>query len=675
MDFHRTAIVRRCLVAAVAAATVLPAIHAASASASSPAGDDWLSTVNQYRAIAGLDPVTEDPAMSAGAYQHSCYMLQNGMSHDELPGKPGYTTAGDEAGNSGNVAVSSVFEQTERSHVELWMTGPFHAMGVLRPNLTTVGFGKCDDAATAPWKSGATLDVIRGLGPAAPRTAPILFPGDGSTTSLDRFIAETPDPRTYCGWGTAPAGLPLLAMMPEPVTGSVSAAITGPDGAVETCALWSGNTDGVAKSLLQGDSTVIAMPRNPLAPGRYTATVTTQARTVSWSFTIDPTSAGGSAAPVVVPTAAPSATGLTFQPMTPVRVTDTRDGFGAGRLAGQQQVRVQIAGVAGVPAKAKAISANFTATQTAGAGYLTVWNCSADRPVASTVNFAAGDTVPNAASVPLDADGGLCVFSPVDTDLVIDVNGVYTSQGSARFASIVPVRLMDTREGLGGSSRLAAGQTVALQVAGRGGVPAGSKAVVMNVTSVDAATDGFVTAYPCDQPRPLAAALNPKPGQVRPNLVISPVAADGTVCFFSLNAVDLVVDATGYLTSTSTAFTTTAPFRFTDTRESRSADLNAGTAGRRVGSGQTIVLQVAGRRGVPSGVKAVSVNIAVTDATGAGFLTAFPCGDRPTTSNVNYDPTKAVSTGGLLPLSGTGQLCLFASSSAHVVVDVNGWWS
>ncbi|MGD9998717.1 MAG: CAP domain-containing protein, partial [Ilumatobacteraceae bacterium] len=78
MDFHRTAIVRRCLVAAVAAATVLPAIHAASASASSPAGDDWLSTVNQYRAIAGRDPVTEDPAMSAGAYQHASYMLQNG---------------------------------------------------------------------------------------------------------------------------------------------------------------------------------------------------------------------------------------------------------------------------------------------------------------------------------------------------------------------------------------------------------------------------------------------------------------------------------------------------------------------------------------------------------------------------------------------------------------------
>ena len=34
-------------------------------------------------------------------------MLLNGIAHDEAPGTAGYTTAGDEAGNNGNVAVSS----------------------------------------------------------------------------------------------------------------------------------------------------------------------------------------------------------------------------------------------------------------------------------------------------------------------------------------------------------------------------------------------------------------------------------------------------------------------------------------------------------------------------------------------------------------------------------------
>ena len=78
--------------------------------------------------------------MSAGAAAHSCYMLYNGISHDETPGLPGYTPEGDAAGNNGNVAVSSQINTSARSHVELWMSGPFHAIGILRPNLAVDRF-------------------------------------------------------------------------------------------------------------------------------------------------------------------------------------------------------------------------------------------------------------------------------------------------------------------------------------------------------------------------------------------------------------------------------------------------------------------------------------------------------------------------------------------------------
>ncbi len=101
-----------------------------------------------------------------------------------------------------------MYNTSARSHIELWMTGPFHAIGVLRPNLRQVGFGKCDNTSTPPWRSGATLDVLRGLVAPAVQTAPILFPGNGTTTNLDRFIVETPDPLTFCGW-TGSAGLPI----------------------------------------------------------------------------------------------------------------------------------------------------------------------------------------------------------------------------------------------------------------------------------------------------------------------------------------------------------------------------------------------------------------------------------------------------------------------------------
>jgi hypothetical protein len=630
---------------------------------------DWLTTVNYFREMSGLSAVTEDATMSAGAYQHSCYMLNNGISHDEIPGKPGYTVEGDAAGNNGNVAVSSAFGAPARSHLELWMTGPFHAIGVLRPNLQTVGFGKCDSQTTSPWRSGATLDVLRGLGAETPQTQPILFPGDGMTTSLNRFVVESPDPLAFCGW-TGSAGLPLIAMMPEAVTSGVSVTLSGPNGPLEMCALSQLNTSGVAQQILQGDNAVIAIPRVPLVPGTYTSTVTTQARTVSWSFTVDPAAALGAVAPSQAQPAGPA---VGFRPLTPARVVDTRVPLGATTLAAGVMKRVQISGAGGVPAGSAAISANFTVVQPASAGFLTVWNCSGDRPVVSTSNFAGGDVAPNAATVPLDATGGLCVYSNVGTDLVIDVNGYYGSGGDSRFTPVTPARLLDTR--LTGQ-RLADGTTVELQVGGVGGVPANVDAVTLNVTSVDPTMEGFVTVYACGSIRPTVSNLNPRPGRVRPNLVVTPVSASGKVCLYSLQDVDLVVDVTGYLKQgIGKRFTPSTPFRLIDTRERSRPELQAGTAGAPVQAGQTVTIQIAGVRGVPTGIQAVSMNLTVTGATRPGYITAWPCGDRPTTSTANYEAGEAVSNGAQLPLSATGTLCVYSMQNAHVIIDVNGWWS
>ena len=41
------------------------------------------------------------------------------------------------------------------------------------------------------------------------------------------------------------------------------------------------------------------------------------------------------------------------------------------------------------------------------------------------LNFAQGDTIPNGASVPLDATGGVCVYTSATTDLLIDINGYF----------------------------------------------------------------------------------------------------------------------------------------------------------------------------------------------------------------------------------------------------------
>src|SRR4051795_11824020 len=354
-------------------AALLPSTISASAASPAfiPPTAGWLAAVNYYRAMAGVGPGSEDPAMSTGAAAHSCYMLYNGISHDEMPGLPGYTPEGDAAGNSGNVAVSSQINTSARTHVELWMSGPFHAIGVLRPNLQTTGFGKCDLDSTPTWHSGATLDVLRGLGPSPRPPNPILFPGDGTTTNLTRFIAETPSPLTFCNW-TGAVGLPIIAMMPEAANGA-SASLTGPGGPIDVCVLSAANTTGVAQQILQGDNAVVIVPRTILTQGTYSVNAGTTARNVSWSFTVDPAAAvRDTTVPVAQPTAAP--TGLA--PLAPARIVDTRDGIGATRLVGGVGTRLQVTGQGGVPSDAKAVLANVTVTAPTAGGFLTTWNCS-----------------------------------------------------------------------------------------------------------------------------------------------------------------------------------------------------------------------------------------------------------------------------------------------------------
>jgi hypothetical protein len=659
-------------IGAIAAAFVVSSVSAANPSPPFiPATSDWLTTVNYYRAMAGDAPVVEDPAMSAGAALHSCYMLYNGIAHDEVPGLAGYTPEGDATGNSGNVAVSSVIGTSARSHIELWMSGPFHAIGVLRPNLQSTGFGKCDMANTPTWHSGATLDVLRGLG-SAPRPAqPVLFPGNGTTTNLDRFIVESPDPLSFCGW-SGPAGLPIIAMMPEAAT-SPSATLSGPNGPIEVCVLSAANTSGVAKAILQGDNAVIVVPRTVLAPGQYSVAVGTTARNVNWGFAVDPAAANGVVTPA--PVAQPSGAANGFAPLTPSRIVDTRVPLGTSRINGQLARRIQVTGQGGVPAGASAVLANVTVTGPVGSGYLTMWNCSADRPEVSTLNFSPYETVANAATIPLDSAGALCAYSNMTTDLIIDVAGYYSPTAKGHYEPVVPQRLMDSRQGLGTPQRLAGGQAVELSVVNVAGIPANANAVALNVTGVSPSIDGFVTAYPCGA-LPETSSLNPAAGRVRPNLVISPVSANGTVCFFANVDIDLVVDVVGFTSSAAVAkFTPTTPFRFTDTRDPFRPEVHAGQAGTRLTGGQVLMIPLAGQRGIPANAKAISANLTVVDATQSGYLTAWPCGQMPTVSNVNYEPGTAVANAAKLPLSSSGAICIYSLYSAHVIIDVNGWWS
>jgi hypothetical protein len=195
------------------------------------------------------------------------------------------------------------------------------------------------------------------------------------------------------------------------------------------------------------------------------------------------------------------------------------------------------------------------------------------------------------------------------------------------------------------------------------------------VTGVLPTSDAFITAFPCGT-MPPTSSLNPAAGKVTPNMVLAQVSPAGTVCFFANTDIDLVIDVVGYVSNAATnRFTPSAPFRFTDTRDSLRPEMSAGQNGSPLAANHTLVVQIAGVRGVPSNAKAISANITVVDAADRGFVTAFPCGALPTASNVNYEVAVPVANAAELPLSADGAICIYSSTSAQVIVDVNGWWS
>jgi len=415
------------------------------------------------------------------------------------------------------------------------------------------------------------------------------------------------------------------------------------------------------------------VPRTILAPGTYAVAAGTTARNVNWSFTVDPAAATGVIAPA--PVAQPSAAPTGFAPLAPARIVDTRTSSGASRLTAGVVTHLQVTGRGGVPTDAKALLANVTLTSATGSGFLTMWNCSATRPEVSTLNFSANETVANAATIPLDSSGQMCAYSSMSADLVIDVSGYYSASAAGRYMPVSPVRLMDSREGVGTPVRLAAFQVVELPVVGLAGVPTTATAVALNVTGILPTFDAYITAFPCGS-IPATSSLNPGTGQVTPNLVMAQVSPAGTVCFITNTDIDLVVDVVGYVSADAkNRFTPSTPFRFTDTRDSSRPEVGAGQGGARLAPGQTLVVQIAGVREVPSAARAISANLTVVDANDAGFVTAFPCGEVPTASNVNYEFATPVANAAELPLSATGAICIYSSNSAHVIIDVNGWWS
>jgi hypothetical protein len=223
-----------------------------------------------------------------------------------------------------------------------------------------------------------------------------------------------------------------------------------------------------------------------------------------------------------------------------VRVEDTRTGPVTPLPAGSTQ-RVNTA-----YGTAIALAENITSTNSKAVGFVSV-GC--PRGVQADLTVLPGRVVGNRT---MDATGGgqVCTYNSSVTDLVVDIQAwLDAGPGGDLLHAMVPSRVVDTRTGLGmtGAGPVGAGATVNLSIPGSGGIPAtGVDGLLLTVSVVSPSGPGYMTLYPCDQPRPGTSNINFPVGVTVTNTALVRVPPTGKVCLYTAGSTDVVVDAAGW---------------------------------------------------------------------------------------------------------------------------------
>jgi hypothetical protein len=116
-----------------------------------------------------------------------------------------------------------------------------------------------------------------------------------------------------------------------------------------------------------------------------------------------------------------------FTPLTPSRILDTRNGTGgvSAKVGPASAVDVGVTGVGGVPPSGVgAVVLNVTVTEPTDQSWLTVFPAGQLLPLASNLNFVAGENVPNLVVAKVGTGGKVTVYNSAgSTHVIFDVVG------------------------------------------------------------------------------------------------------------------------------------------------------------------------------------------------------------------------------------------------------------
>jgi hypothetical protein len=361
-----------------------------------------------------------------------------------------------------------------------------------------------------------------------------------------------------------------------------------------------------------------------------------------------------------------------YRALPAARLVDTR--LTGVRLARGARLVVPVLGRQGVPASGVgAVQLHVTAVGASAAGHLTV-HPSGSTPTTSSLNYQAGRAVANTVTTTTGSGGAVVVTNGgASVDVVVDLVGWVAAAPdplSPGVHAVAARRVWDSRSagrpvGPSGTSVLVASGTV----------PASARAVVVNLTTVNASASGLpLLSWAAGSARPTTSNGNTVKGAAVATQVLVGIGSGGRISLATGGGTsDVVVDVVGYVvmspgvtSAIAGEVRTVAPLRLADTR----------TSGTPLASGQRLVRQVAGRGGVPKSASAALVTItSVPGATSTGTLVAVGNGERkPPTSDVNARTDVPVARQVITPLGVDGGVAVLrAGGKGHVVLDLVGY--
>jgi hypothetical protein len=396
-----------------------------------------------------------------------------------------------------------------------------------------------------------------------------------------------------------------------------------------------------------------------------------------------------------------------YNPISPTRICDTRLTSPINQCQGKTLAPtnisddIMVAGQGGLPANGiSAVVLNVTVTNTTADSYLTLYPGSSPAPLASDLNWTAGETIANLVTVSLGPSGDVTASIAPNlgsADLIIDLEGYYgpNSAGSGLFNPVSPYRICDTR--LNNQTQcegkiLGPGSILNVQVTGTGGlsgVPSnGVAAVVLNLTAIGptSETGGFLTAFPANSGNkiPLASNVNFSIDQTIPNRIIIPVGTNGMISVYNFSGfTDIAIDVNGWFSDGSVAdpqgllFTATSPYRICDTRTGTGSPPNQ-CSGKSLTAANVLNVNISNQAYIPSTAAVLVGNATITNTTAISYLTIYPSNlsSPPVISDLNWQPNTTIANMIEVSLSPSGSISVTSPfGSADLIIDVSGWYS